>query len=58
MIDDHDFDEMVDACREAHDAVMKHGTEEMQAFTTALLHALVKEAAKRSAASGNDNHEQ
>ena len=46
MIDGHDFDEMVDACRKAHEAVMEHGTAEMQAFTTALLHALAKEAAK------------
>lgn len=49
MIDGHDFDEMVDACRKAHEAVVEHGTAEMQAFTSALLHALAKEAAKRLA---------
>lgn len=47
-VDDDEFDEMVDACRRAHEAVKEHGTAEMQAFTTALLHALAKEATRRS----------
>lgn len=54
--DEHEFDEMVDACRTAHEAVTEHGTPEMQAFTTALLHALAKEAARRSDAGGNGHH--
>lgn len=54
--DDHDFDMMVDACRAAHEAVMEHGTPEMQAFTKALLHALAKEAARRSCTAG-DGHD-
>ena len=54
--DDQEFDEMVDACRKAHDAVREHGTPEMQAFTTALLHALAKEAARRSI-DGCDGHD-
>ena len=45
---DHEFDDMVDACRRAHEVVKEHGSAEMQAFTTALLHALAKEAARRS----------
>lgn len=52
-VDDQEFDEMVDACRRAHEAVREHGTPEMQAFTTALLHALAKEAARRSVGGGN-----
>ena len=54
--DDQEFDEMVDACRKAHDAVKEHGTPEMQAFTTALLHALAKEAARRSTG-GRNGHD-
>lgn len=46
--DDQEFDEMVDACRRAYEAVKEHGSAEMQAFTTALLHALAKEAVRRS----------
>lgn len=47
---------MVDACRAAHEAVMEHGTAEMQAFTKALLHALAKEAVRRSSA-GDDGYD-
>lgn len=54
--DDQDFDAMVDACRAAHEAVMEHGTPEMQAFTKALLHALAKEAARRST-TGSDGYD-
>jgi hypothetical protein len=53
-IDDQDFDQLVDACRRAHEAVMEHGTPEMKAFTNALLHALAKEAVQRSNANGHD----
>ena len=56
MPDDNDFDAMVDACRQAHEAVMEHGTAEMQAFTKALLHALAKEAARRAKV-GADGHD-
>ena len=56
MADDTEFDEMVDACRKAHEAVMEYGTAEMQAFTSALLHALAKEAVKRSV-EGADGHD-
>ena len=58
MVDEHDFDEMIDLCCKAHDAVVEHGTPEMQAFTTALLHALAKEAARRltKGSDGHDNH--
>jgi hypothetical protein len=56
MVDDTEFDEMVDACRKAHEAVMECGTPEMQAFTKALLHALAKEAARRST-DGSDGHD-
>ncbi|WP_187275445.1 hypothetical protein [Methylobacterium sp. WL6] len=56
MVDDTEFDEMVDACRKAHEAVMECGTPEMQAFTKALLHALAKEAARR-ATDGSDGHD-
>lgn len=52
-INDQDFDEMVGACSAAHEAVMEHSTPEMQAFTKALLHALAKEAARRSIAAGD-----
>lgn len=54
--DDQEFDEMVDVCRKAHEVVREHGTREMQAFTTALLHALAKEAAHRATA-GGDGHD-
>lgn len=54
--DDDEFDELVDACRKAHEIVSEHGTPEMQAFTKALLHALAKEAARRST-SGRDRHD-
>lgn len=53
-IDDQDFDQLVDACRRAHEAVMEHGTPEMKAFTNALLHALAKEAVQRSNGNGHD----
>ena len=56
MTSDDEFDAMVDACREAHEAVMEHGTPEMQAFAKALLHALAKEAAGR-ARSGENGHD-
>ena len=54
---DEDFDLMVDRCRKAHEAVLEHGTPEMLAFTTALLHALGKEAARRSNDQGNGHAE-
>ena len=56
MIHDAEFDEMVDACRKAHEAVVEYGTPEMQAFTQALLHALAKEASRR-ATGGSNGHD-
>ena len=57
MPDDTEFDEMVDACRKAHEAVAEHGTPEMQAFTKALLHALAKEAVRRMQGGANGHDE-
>ena len=35
-----DQDDLISKCLEAHEAVMEHGTPEMQSFSKALLYAL------------------
>ncbi len=50
---DDDFGATIDACPKAHEAVMVCGTDEMRGYTTALLHALAREAARRAQEGGN-----
>ncbi len=42
MMTQDEQEELVRKCIEAHEAVMDHGTPEMQAFSKALMYALAK----------------
>lgn len=52
-----EFDVMADACIENHDAIMRHGSPEMQTASRMLLYALAEEIRRRElfATAANDD---
>jgi len=50
---DDDFTELIDVCCKVHETVKAFGTADMHALTSALLHMLALEVARRSRSDGD-----